>query len=92
MASKINMPGFWRTQMALAAVHGQLGQVQAAANALRALLTIRPDFATVARTELGKWWEPDLVEHLIDGLRKAGLEIGLADQARFLLGVSIARK
>jgi hypothetical protein len=76
MASKINMPGFWRTQIALAAVHGQLGQVHPAAKALRALLTIKPDFAAVARDELSKWWEPELVQHLIDGLRKAGLEIG----------------
>jgi hypothetical protein len=29
----------------------------------------------VAREELGKWWDPELIEHLIDGLRKAGLEI-----------------
>jgi hypothetical protein len=29
----------------------------------------------VARRELGKIWDPQLVEHLIDGLREAGLEI-----------------
>ena len=75
IAQKINMPGFWRTHLALAAAHGQLGEVQAAGNALRALLAIRPDFAAVSREELGKWWQPELVEHLIDGLRKAGLEI-----------------
>ena len=73
IASKINMPGFWRTQVALAASYGQAGEMQQAAKALRALLTIRPDFAAVARQELGKWWQPQLVEHLIDGLRKAGL-------------------
>jgi len=39
------------------------------------LLAIRPDFAVVARVELGKWWDPELSEHLIDGLRKACLEI-----------------
>jgi non-specific serine/threonine protein kinase len=76
VASKINMPGFWRTQMALVAVHGQVGEARPASDARRALLTIKPDFAAVARDELGKWWQPDLVEHLIDGLRKAGLEIG----------------
>ena len=73
IASKINMPGFWRTQVALAASYAQVGEVQQAAKALRALLTIRPDFAAVARQELEKWWQPQLVEHLIDGLRKAGL-------------------
>ncbi len=73
IASKINMPGFWRTQVALAASYGQAGEVQQAGKALRALLVIRPDFAVVAREELEKWWQPQLVEHLIDGLRKAGL-------------------
>jgi hypothetical protein len=30
----------------------------------------------VAREECNKWWDPELVEQIIDGLRKAGLEIG----------------
>ena len=75
VALKINMPGFWRTQLALAATYGQLGEREAARNALRDLLAIRPDFPLVAREELGKWWDPELVEHLIEGVRKAGLEI-----------------
>lgn len=74
-ALKINMPGFWGTHFVLAATYGQLGERNAARNALRALLALRPDFAAVAREELGKWFGPELVEHLIDGLRKAGLEI-----------------
>jgi hypothetical protein len=28
-----------------------------------------------ARAELGKWYSLELVEHVIDGLRKAGLDI-----------------
>jgi tetratricopeptide (TPR) repeat protein len=75
VALKINMPGFWRTHLALAAVYGQLGERESARNAVRELLAIRPDFAAVARVELGKWWDPELIEHLIDGLRKAGLEV-----------------
>jgi non-specific serine/threonine protein kinase len=86
IASKFNMPGFWRTHLALAAAHGQLGEVQAAGNAVRALLSIRPDFAAVARQELGKWWDPALVEHLIDGLRKAGLKIAGEEEAERKLG------
>jgi hypothetical protein len=39
------------------------------------LLVMRPDFPVVAREELGKWWDPQLVEHLIEGLGKAGMEI-----------------
>ena len=72
---KVNMPGFWRTHAAFAAAYGQLGELDAAHKAVRNLLAIRPDFAAVAREELGKWWDPELVEHLIEGFRKAGLEI-----------------
>jgi hypothetical protein len=49
--------------------------MEASRDALRTLLTLRPDFAVAAGQELAKWWDPELVEHLIDGLRKAGLEI-----------------
>jgi serine/threonine protein kinase len=72
---KVNMPAFWRTHFALAAAYGQLGEKESARKAVQDLLTIRPDFAVVARDELRKWWDPELVEHLIEGLRKAGLEI-----------------
>jgi serine/threonine protein kinase len=75
IALKIQMPGFWRANLALAAANAQLGERKAARNALQELLAIRTDFAVVAREELGKWWQPELVEHLMDGLHNAGLEI-----------------
>ena len=72
---KVNMPAFWRTHFALAAAYAQLGERDAASNAVRQLLTIKPDFPVIARNELRKWWDAELIEHLVDGLRKAGLEI-----------------
>jgi TolB-like protein/Tfp pilus assembly protein PilF/tRNA A-37 threonylcarbamoyl transferase component Bud32 len=75
IALKVNMPGFWRTQAALAAVYGQLGELDLARSAVRQLLAIRKDFPVVVHYELEKWHYPELVEQLIDGLRKAGLEI-----------------
>ena len=75
IAAKINMPGFWRTNMALAAAFGQIGQLEAGEKAVQELLAIKPDFAAGARAELRKWWDSELTEHLIDGLRKSGLEI-----------------
>jgi TolB-like protein len=74
-ALKINMPGFPLACIALAAAHGQLGETGAAQRALRELLTLRPNYASLARAELCKIWDDQLVEHLIDGLREAGLEI-----------------
>jgi TolB-like protein/Tfp pilus assembly protein PilF len=75
LALKVNMPGFWRNELALAATYGQLGELELARNAARELLAVRPDFTAVAWEECRKWWDPDLVEQIIDGLRKAGLEI-----------------
>ena len=75
LALKVNMPGFWRTQFMLAVSNAQLGELDAARNAVRELLAIRPDFPAVGRDELKKWWDAELIAHLIEGLHKAGLEI-----------------
>ena len=74
-ALKINLPHFFYNHVVIAAVSGQLGNREAAREGLRELLALRPDFALTAREDLGKWYPPDLVEQLIDGLRKAGLEV-----------------
>jgi TolB-like protein/predicted Ser/Thr protein kinase len=73
--ARVNMPGFWRTHLAHAANYGQLGDREAGRNSVEELLRIRPDFATAARVELEKWYEPEVLEHIIDGLGKAGLEV-----------------
>jgi len=72
---KANAPDVFWTNILLAAAHGCLGELTAARNALRDLLAQKEDFAQSARSLLSKWLDPELVEHLIDGLRKAGLEI-----------------
>ena len=61
---------------ALAAAYGQLGERDAAAKAVRDLLRLRPDFAaTASATNSRSGGTPAYVEHLIDGLRKAGLDV-----------------
>src|SRR5207248_8678901 len=75
VAVKINMPRFYATYLVAAAAYGQLGERDAASKALRELLVLWPDFGVSAREEMGKWFDPDLAEHLLDGLRKAGLKI-----------------
>ncbi len=76
LALKVNMPGFWRDSLASAVTYGQLGELGPARNKVQELLTARPEFATTAREECAKWWwEPEMVEHLLEGLRKAGLEV-----------------
>ncbi len=65
----------------MAAAYGQLGEREAAAEAVQELLQLRPDFAAMARHEFAKWWDPEYVEHLIEGLRKAGLDVPAPAQA-----------
>jgi serine/threonine-protein kinase len=72
---KINLPDFFATHVALAPAYGQLGDHDAAATCVRELLRLKPDFVATVRDELGKWFSPDFVEHQLDGLRMAGLEI-----------------
>ncbi len=78
-ALKLNLPGHLGNHMTLAAAYGQLGEREAAARALRDALKLRPDLASIARSFMGQWWAPEYVERLIDGWRKAGLEIAPAN-------------
>ncbi len=77
---KANAPDVFWTNMVLAAAHGQLGELTAARNALRDLLALKEDFAPSAGQLMGKWFDPKLVGHLLEGLRKAGL--GVPEPAR----------
>ena len=74
-ALKISMPGYFFTHVTLAAVYGQLGEEDRARAALRELDKLIPDFGTMARQECGKWFDAEHTEHLLDGLRKAGLAV-----------------
>jgi adenylate cyclase len=76
IALKINMPGYFFTHSALAAVYGQLGELERAHAALRELHALVPDFGARAREEYGKWFDAEMTEHLMEGLRKAGQKVG----------------
>src|ERR1700693_1644903 len=82
-ALKINLPGHWPAHMVMAAACGQLGERDAAARAVRDLLKLRPDVAARVRRDIEKWWEPEYVERLIDGVRKAGVDVPATAQADF---------
>jgi len=71
VVERISMPHFYWTHMLNAAAQGQLGDDQAA-ESLSEVYNLKPDFSAVA--ELNKWnAAPDDLEHLLEGLRKAGL-------------------
>jgi TolB-like protein len=71
---KANAPEVFWTNWMLAAAYGQLGELTAAHNALREVLAQKEDFAQSAGQLLDKWFDPQLAEHLMAGLLKAGLE------------------
>jgi TolB-like protein/Flp pilus assembly protein TadD len=75
IALKVNLPSHWGAHAALAMAYGQLGEHEAAGKALRTLLDLRPNFAATVRTHFERWWDPEFVDHLIEGLCKAGLEV-----------------
>ena len=73
--ARVNMPKYFHVPAMQTAALGQLGRREEAQKALENLLALRPDFAMTARQEYAKWYDPEHIEHLVDGLRKAGLEI-----------------
>jgi TolB-like protein len=68
---KAGLPQFYWTHMLTAAAKGQLGHSDAAASLAR-IFEMKPNFS--ARAELKKWnAAPSDLEHIVEGLKKAGL-------------------
>ncbi len=73
---KADLPQNFMVQGALAAVYAQLGELETAKATLNRVLAIHPEFANDPRDSYVKRRMPDdLVDDLMDGLRKAGLEV-----------------
>ena len=82
VALQLNAPQNYYTHAVLAMCYAQLGRTEEARKALGDMLALKPNYAEVARELHGRWIDPDLVEQLMDGLRKAGLEIARAEGNR----------
>ena len=75
-AELINMPGLYKAPAVLAAANAQLGRTEAAEKHVNDLLELVPDYGKWARDDWTKEFvSVELVEHMIEGLEKAGLEI-----------------
>lgn len=75
-AEKLNLPGYYFVSLYLAMINAQLGRTEEARKHLKTLIALAPDVARNPRAELSKWCaEEEFVEHRLDGLRKAGLDI-----------------
>src|SRR6185295_4921447 len=66
---------FW-PYLVMASACGHLGRHTEAAAAVRDLLALDPEFAAHARSNIGTWhFASGLMDPILEGLRKAGLEI-----------------
>jgi adenylate cyclase len=75
-AQQFQMPQFFWDPLLRAAVLGQLEREREAAHAVAELLQLKPDFSTDGPFLIGCYVRfKDLANALIDGLRKAGLQI-----------------
>ena len=62
--------------MCLAAAHAESGNPKEAESALAKLIDLRPHFEKEARSDIGRnFYLDEIVEELMTGLRKAGLDI-----------------
>ncbi len=69
----IDLPEFYWVHLLYAATLAQLGESERAAQSIARLKALKPDFS--ARNELEKFnTAPDDLEHLMEGLAKAGLK------------------
>jgi TolB-like protein len=72
-ALRLDMGGHLHESALRAATYAQLGRADKARHAVSELLVVMPDFATNGLAFYRRFLSPDLVDHLIEGWRKAGL-------------------
>lgn len=74
-AQKVNLPGNYMVQAALSAAHGMQGNAAKAEEILAKVIELKPDFAEdPAQPFRDRGMQAELVEKLLHGLARAGLE------------------
>ena len=75
-ANRVDVPGLFWPFLVVASACGHLGRRAEAEAAVRDLLALDPEFAAHARANIESWhFASGLMEPILEGLRKAGLEI-----------------
>jgi TolB-like protein/class 3 adenylate cyclase/Flp pilus assembly protein TadD len=75
-AHKVKMRGNPLAPMMIAAACGQLGDLDGAGKAAADLVKFRPELPAIMRKQVAKVWNSEYGERFLEGLQKAGLEIG----------------
>ena len=73
---KVNLPGHWAVHVMTATALAQLGDRSGAEKAVAEARKLKPGFAASARAGLEKWFDREYTERVLDGLRKAGVDVG----------------
>ena len=74
----INLPDYFATHYTKAIAHAQLGHADEARDSIRECLRLWPEFEqAILAGHLEKWMfaQPDLIEHIVEGLELAGLQV-----------------
>jgi len=75
-ANQVNVPGLFWPYLVVASACGHLGRRSEAEAAVRDLLALDPNFSEHARSNVESWhFASGLMDPILEGLRKAGLEI-----------------
>jgi hypothetical protein len=73
---RVFVPSLFWSPLTEAATLGKLGRLEEARAAAKTLLELKPDFEGNARVLIGHYIKfEEIVERIIDGLRKSGLAI-----------------
>jgi len=78
IVEKMNLPEYFATHYAMAIAQAQLGNMPEARAAIQECLRFWPEFEQGILTgHLEKWMfaQPDLIEHIVEGLEKSGLDV-----------------
>ena len=89
-ANRVDVPGLFWPFLVMASACGHLGRRAEAAAAVQDLLALDPEFAAHARSNVGTWhFASDLMDPILEGLRKAGLGIPENDESSDRAGRSV---
>jgi hypothetical protein len=73
---KIDIPKLYMTYVVRAIIYGQLGRAAEGRDAVAEIIKHKPNFANNVRNDFRRRNLPEpLIEHIVEGLRKAGLQI-----------------
>jgi hypothetical protein len=73
-ALSINMPGVWSMYLILTVICAQVGDTRKARAAANDMLAARPKFSADPWAELRAWFQPEMVERMMNDLKKIGIE------------------